>query len=86
MGPVDANRPFIDGRSFSDIHGMCPDVITDLIYAGMVFSTEFRHPDGKTYGGHVIARDWEHAQDRCIDRPYREKVIGTLEAIIDGPK
>ena len=75
----------IDGRPFDDLYGVQPDLTADWISEGMVFTTEFQHPSGGTYVGHIIARDLEHAVARADTRPYGEVVMGQVGSIVVKP-
>lgn len=76
-------RPDINGRSFSDIAGLHPDVLTQLCAQELVFTTAFaRH--GKEYGGFVIARDWATAERIAARRGFGEVVNGQLVEVIGG--
>ena len=55
-----------------------------LVYAGLVFCTEYGH-GGKVWCGQIIARTWEDAEQAAIDRGLGETVTGRLEAALDGP-
>jgi hypothetical protein len=76
---VEDDRPFINGVCFDDTYGMNEGVKRDLCYHGLLFVTTLKI-DGKSYGGNLIARDFEHAKRRAEERPWGETVDGQLEA------
>ena len=74
-------RPEINGRSFSEIESLSPEVSQALMDRGMAFITSFVR-NGATYGGHIIARDWDHAREIASQRGLGETVEGKLGEVI----
>lgn len=67
------------------LDGMSKGEAARLIYAGLVFCTDYER-DGKSWCGHIIARSWEDAEQAAVDRGLGETVTGRLEAVLDGPE
>lgn len=74
---VDPDSPIANGQLFDAVYCLSPADTSELIYAGMVFSTKFR-ADGKTYAGTIIARDWDQAEDIAEARGLAEVVDGRI--------
>lgn len=78
--PVHPIRPEINGVSFSDMHSLSIEKQNELAARGLVFLTDFGW-NGKRYGGDIIARSLEHAQEIADSRGFGEEVIGTLSEV-----
>lgn len=74
--------PLADGTFFRDTHRFSPNQTNFLAGRGVVFLTEF-NADGSRYGGDIIATSFAEAEKRAKDRGLNEKVIGTLEEVIN---
>ncbi len=78
---ISETSPEADGICFSDIFPLDEGTQRMLMARELVFLTEF-HSHNQTYGGNVIAKSWEAAEEIADARGLGEKVIGTLGRII----
>lgn len=78
---MDPNQPFADGICFDDMHGMNLQQKNLLAKRGLVFLTEF-NVEGVRYGGTIVSKDWDRAEEVAFGRGLGETVIGQLEDII----
>lgn len=63
---------------------LCESAQAELIYAGLVFVTVYQK-NGREYCGRLIARDWDHVEDRAAFRGLNETVAGRLLKSISWP-
>lgn len=74
---VEQARPFVNGICFDDLWGM-PASVWDLLYQReVVYCTSFEI-GGERYGGHIIARSWDHAREVAAWRGLGETVDGVI--------
>lgn len=69
-----------DGISFRDTEGFTLEQINFLAQRGVVFLTTFTTEEGIPYGGHIISRDWAHAEEIAFGRGLGETILGRMVA------
>lgn len=78
---VEPARPFINGKSFSDLWHVKPEGWAMLYERGLVYCTTLM-VGGEAYCGHIIAGSREHAEQLAVERGYGETVDGVVGGII----
>lgn len=79
---VEPDRPFIDGRCFSDSWGLPALAIARLIERELLYGTIFDR-SGRTFGGDVIASSFEQAQGVADTRGLGEQVVGKVCELLE---
>lgn len=74
---VEAARPFVDGRCFSESWGLPAFVVATLIERELLYATVFDR-DGRMFGGDIIADSFDRAQSVADERGLGEKVVGKV--------
>ena len=74
---VHSSLPYADGICFDDIEGFDIECTNHLAANGTVYITEFK-ANGRRYGGRIIARSQEQAQETAFVRGLGEEVLGRL--------
>lgn len=72
-----ASRPVADGICFDDIEAFDNEHANHLAAIGAVYLTEFKD-GGRTYGGRIVARSYEGAEQIAFARGLGEEVVGRL--------
>ncbi len=78
MPKIHPDTPHADGKLFDVTHALQAADTSELVYAGMIFTTEFKAA-GKTYGGTVVARDQAQAETIAAARGLGERITGQME-------
>lgn len=85
-GPVHPERPEIDGFCFDETAGLALNGINAMLSTGQVFLTQFRATNQAgevhTYGGSLIAIDFEDARQEAQRRGLGETVSGVLREVV----
>jgi hypothetical protein len=69
--------PYADGIRFDDLEGFDLKHANHLAMSGKVYITEFK-ANGRKYGGRIIARTQEQAEEIAFCRGLGEEVLGRL--------
>ena len=74
---IHPSRPFADGICYDDCDGMDDASRNHLASIAAIYLTEFKD-SGRTYGGCIVARSIEQAEQIAFGRGLGEEVIGLL--------
>jgi hypothetical protein len=69
--------PYADGVCFDDLQGFDVKAANHLAMSGTVYLTEFK-ANGHRYGGRIIARSQQQAEEIAFGRGLGEDVLGRL--------
>jgi hypothetical protein len=74
---IHPSLPYADGICFDDIEGFDIEHTNHLAASGTIYITEFK-ANGRRYGGRIIARSQERAEEIAFGRGLGEEVLGRL--------